>query len=861
MKKNLLKSFAIKSSLKLKVKKTNNKVIVENKSNKRVKIIFARPIKTTRTNFMISSNIKTVFGNDCEIKLINRKLKVVNRFNQNHKVYINEVPKFSFIGITFEPNSKYEIKELLIDTNVTDEAEVNEYFKNEILLICPGYPSNSDKYNCAFIHSRANEYLKHNLKVDIAVVNDLYINRTETYNFEGINVIRTGYNQIRMLLLNKHYKKILIHFPTPTYYHILDAVDISNTQVILYSHGVDTLYKDWDKIGAPYFTNSFKIPDWYSASFRDRDEGIFKYNERKNFKFVFVTDWNRKYSEKLLNIKYNNYDIVPCFVDEKLFSYKKKNPELRKKIFVIRPQNNLKSYSIDINVRVILELSHRDFFDDLEFDIYGDGELHYKLLEPLRKFSNVHIHKGFLTHEQIAKMHKEHGIGLFATRFDNQAVSACEAAMSGNVVITSKNIGAVEFVDPKLGTYCEVENYKQYADVIEKMYYNPDLFIETCEKFHEFAMKTCSYDYSLKKDINIIKNFNEVEEIKIPTIKKKPTLSISIASYNISKFVIQIISSLLRSKYADELEILVVNDGSKDDTVEKCKKFIKEHYHEKGEPVIRVIDKENGGHGSTINKGIELATGKYFRLLDGDDYYVTKDFDKLMEYLHKENSDLVLTNYIEDFAVTGEFNRTRLYEELAPGVQYRIEDITSDGYGFSSWGPLLHTATYKTKLLKESGFKIDEHCFYVDMEYNFIGVVQATTAIYYPLDIYAYYLGRNGQSVSPASYKKNVLQHEKVCLRLIKEYYDRIDTLPEGKKKYITEKLILLLCRTQYDIVTDYYRGPKYFRSFDKKLKKYPLFYKDNRIAGKRIKLIRLSGGLLILINPFLKKISRLIRK
>lgn len=851
---NLVSSCYIKTSTKLKVKRKNGKLFVKNNSLKREQIIFNKIIVTNRNNFMISNKIETVCGENCSIKIVNRKMKVVNTIDQGNTVYLNEIPKFICLGVSFEPNSEYVIEELNYEKNVTDDAQILKYFKNNVLVLCPGYPSEADKYNCSFIHSRVNEYSKHKLNVDVAVVNDLYINRTEFYTFEGKEVCRTGYNQIRLLLLKKHYDKILIHFPVPSYYRILDAVDIRNTQVILYSHGVDTLYHDYDKIGAPYFTNSYEIPTYYKNTFRDRDEGIIRYNKRPNFKFVFVTDWNRKYSEKLLNIKYNNYDIIPCFVNDKLFSYKKKDPELRKKVFVIRPQNDLKSYSIDINVRVILELSHRECFKDMEFSIYGDGTLHDVLLEPLRKFDNVHIYKKFLTHDEIAKMHKEHGIGLFASRFDNQAVSSCEAAMSGNVVITSKGIGAVEFVDPSFGTYCETENYKEYADIIEKLYYDPKLFSEISKGMHDYAMKTCSYNYSLKKDIDVIKGFNEVEKINIPTLKKNPTLSISIAAYNISDFVIQIVCSLLRSKYANELEILIVNDGSKDDTVEKANKFIKENYTGKGNPVVRVIDKPNGGHGSTINKGIEVATGKYFKLLDGDDYYVTEELDKLIEKLKKEDSDLVLTNYIEDFSVTAEFKRTRLYEELAPGVQYRMEDVTERGYGFSSWGPLLHTATYKTKILKDANFKIDEHCFYVDMEYNLIGVIMAKTVTYYPYDIYSYYLGRQGQSVSPASYRKNVLQHEKVCLRLLDEYTKKKDVLPLGKQKYIANKLIIPLCRTQYDIVIDYFNNSKYFNSFDKKLKKFPEFYNDSRIAGRRIKLHRKTNGLLIFANSLLKK-------
>lgn len=859
--KNLIDNIYVKTSSKLKISRKNGKLIVFNNSNKREQLIYIKPVLTNKKNYEIYNSIETVSGVDCNVKLINRKMKVVNSIEQNTHVYFNEVPKLFFIGISFEANSEYIINEVGYASGVTDEIEIKEYFKNKILVICPGYPSNENKYLCSFIHSRTKEYSKHNINVDIAMVNELYINKTEFYKFEGQKVCRTGYNQIRLLLLDKHYDKILIHFPVPKYFRILDAVDIRNTQVILYSHGVDTLYRAYDKIGAPYFRNNFEIPNEYQKDFKDRDDGIKRYNERPNFKFIFTSNWNKDYSEKLLNMKYKNYELIPCFVDEKLFNYKEKSGELRKKIFIIRPQNDLKSYSMDINVRVILELSHRECFNDMEFSIYGDGIMHDKLLAPLRKFNNVHIYKKFLSHEEIAEMHKEHGIGLFASRFDTQAVSACEAAMSGNVVITSKGIGTEEFIDPKIGTYCNTENYKEYADLIEKLYNDEKLFKKMSKQMHESVMNTCSYEKSLMKDVQLMKNFNTVERLDIPTIKKYPTLSISIASYNISQFIIQIVCSLLRSKYANELEILVVNDGSKDDTVEKISKFVNENYKDKGNPIVRIIDKPNGGHGSTINKGLEVATGKYFKLLDGDDYYITEEFDKLIEKLKNEDSDLILTNYIEDYSVLGEFVRQRLYDELIPEVQYRLEDVAEPGYGFSGGkvmnGPILHTSTYKTKILKDTKFKIDEHCFYVDMEYNFNGVTNAKTVTYYPFDIYAYYLGRQGQSVSPISFKKNVLQHEKVCLRLINEYEKIQNTAPKSILNYVEKNMIIPMCKTQYVIVTEYFKGAKNFKSFDNKLKEHPKFYNNPEIAGRRIKLFRMTKGLLIFLNSMYLKIRK----
>ncbi len=288
--KNLINKMFIKTSSKLRIQRRENKIYISNESSKREKLIFNKMIFTNRNNFVLLNSIKTLKGEDCNIKMLNRKLKVVQSLEQNATAYYSEVPKVFFIGISFEPNSEYVIERLEYELNKTDTEQIEQYFCNNILLICPGYPSNSNKYLCSFIHSRVSEYEKNKLKIDVAVVNELYINKTEFFEFEGKIVCRTGYNQIRLLLLNKHYDKILIHFPVPEYYRILDAVDIRNTQVLFYSHGVDTLYRAYDKIGAPYFKSDFKIPDNYSRNFKDKDEGIIRYNNRPNFKFIFASN-------------------------------------------------------------------------------------------------------------------------------------------------------------------------------------------------------------------------------------------------------------------------------------------------------------------------------------------------------------------------------------------------------------------------------------------------------------------------------------------------------------------------------------------------------------------------------------------
>lgn len=838
-----IKGFKLRKNVK--VKTDNGILTLENKSNNKGYVIFSKPIYIKNKSCKLESNIKVIDGEGCQVKILNRKLRVVKNAEANSINYFDDINKVVFIGITVLPHTKVEVNSLNISFENTKDKDIENYFKGDILLICPGYPSDDNKYRCAFIHSRMQAYKKLGLKVDLAVINENYINTTTITKFENIKVVSTGYNDIRKILQNRTYEKILIHFFDEKYAQVLDASNLTNTEVILYSHGSDTLYRAWDKLNAKYFENIHEIPEEVKSEFTIKDELIKRYNDKKNIKFVFVSNWAKKLSEKLIGINYKNAYVVPCNIDEDTFKFKKKNPNLRKKICIIRKYDNLSTYSIDISTKIILELSTRKIFNDLEFSFYGDGDFHDELLSPLRKFPNVHIYKKFLSHKEIAKVHQENGIALFPTRFDTQAVSSCEAAMSGDVVITSYGVGTEEYIDPKLGTYCETENIKQYADLIEKIYNDEKLFLELSKKMHECVKKSVGYDNTIKKDLELITAKTKFESYKYKKQVSKPLLTIAVPSYNVEKFLEASIHSLIDNELSHKLEVLIINDGSKDNTAKIGKKLEKLTTVD-GKSIVKLIDKENGGHGSTINKGIEIATGKYFKLMDGDDYFVEKDFIEFIKILEKEDSDIILTNYIADYSVDAIKEPVRHYGFMTPGIQYNLDLMDGYGYGFNEWGPLLSTSTYKTKILKEANFKIDEHCFYVDMEYNFIGYLNSQTVVYYPLDVYNYYLGRAGQSVSAESYRRNFKQHEKVTFRLIKEYYSIRNNVNENKKSYLMNRIIIPLVEAQYYILTQNLVSGKEFRLFDKKLKKYTEIYNNARIARKAIKIHRVTKGLAV---------------
>lgn len=848
---NLINSRWLKRGLS--IEKKDGKLIITNNSNSHIVIPCMKIFKAKQAqNVSIKFFGENQNGNACVLKMINRYRSILETFSLNSTSEINlNNYKYYFYVLYIPSNSRNVISKIEIE-NLKNEKINFDDFKGDILVVTPGYPSIDNKYNSAFVHTRVKAYLKMNWKVDVLYINEF--KSTHIYEFDGVKIVRSNFSFLRELLQNRKYSKILIHFFDQRYANVLESIDLSDTFVYFYLHGAETLYRDWPKIASPYFGGPAKITNELESLFKIKDYYIRKYNNMKNAKWIFVTPWTKKRCEELLDIKFNNYDIIPCLVDTEIFSYTKKNPELRKKIFVIRKFDDINSYSLDTVARIILELSRRTFFNDLQFDIYGDGALHETIIEPLKKFENVHIFKKFLTHKEIKKVHDEHGIALFPTRFDSQAVSSCEAASSGCAVITSNIPGPSQFFPKNLGILCDSENYKEYADVIEKMYYDEEYFLKVALKESQEIQSKFDYDHTIQKEIDMFEKDKFILKYPILNIQK-PILSIIIPSYNVEKYLRHTVYSIIDQINANKIEILIVNDGSIDNTKAIAKELSKKY----GSYIVRLIDKENGGHGSTINVGIEQAKGKYFKIIDGDDTVDSEEFAELINILEKEESDIVLNNYIEDYSKTNNTNIMKIYNMLKPGIQYHFDDLCHDNYGFSIWGPILSCSSYKTEVFKNK-FKISEKMFYVDMELNTYIAIYCDTITYYDLNIYRYLLGREGQSVSKESYIRNYKNHENVCINMIEIYYKNKYLISEEKRHYIINKLIIPIISTQYEICLNYFKVRKAFLEFDKRLKSYPEFYYNKRILIKKVRFYRKTKGRLKRVSNILVTINGLIK-
>lgn len=315
--------------------------------------------------------------------------------------------------------------------------------------------------------------------------------------------------------------------------------------------------------------------------------------------------------------------------------------------------------------------------------------------------------------------------------------------------------------------------------------------------------------------------------------KVEKILTITVPAYNVEKFLSQTLGSFVDERILPELEVLIVDDGSKDRTAS-----IGSRYEKKYPGTFRLISKENGGHGSTINRGIQEAKGKYFKIVDGDDWVDTEGLASLMEKLKDCNADYVFTNYYEVNDVTKALKEVRF-----PGVDTEKELPFEAIAGETRIS--MHALVIKTSILRENNIRMDEHSFYVDVQYILYPVPYVETVIYFDLFVYMYRLAQVSQSVSMKGYQKHIQNHIDVILHTL-DYinaYGAQEPSEEIKTNYMARR-IAEMTRDQVDIFISFpvqTEGVRErFMAFDAEVrKKSPLVYQWSGEYSGMLRLLR----------------------
>ncbi len=294
-------------------------------------------------------------------------------------------------------------------------------------------------------------------------------------------------------------------------------------------------------------------------------------------------------------------------------------------------------------------------------------------------------------------------------------------------------------------------------------------------------------------------------------------ISIVVPSYNSEAYLHKCIDSLLVG--GESVEIIIVNDGSKDGTLEIAKKYATEY-----PSIVRYVDKENGGHGDAVCSGLEVATGLYFKVCDSDDWFDKDAYMKVLEQVKKcvsENKevDLFISNFVYEKVFENK-QRTMEYRSTLPTNTVITWDNFKLKYGKFI---LMHSAMYRTQVLRDSGLVLPKHTFYVDNLFVYIPLKYVKTMYYVDADLYRYYIGREDQSVNETNMIKRIDQQIFVNKSMI-EVYKGIGNVNKNLDKYMLSYLEIVTTISTILLIRD---GSKeslqkkeelwnYFKSYDK---------------------------------------------
>lgn len=265
-------------------------------------------------------------------------------------------------------------------------------------------------------------------------------------------------------------------------------------------------------------------------------------------------------------------------------------------------------------------------------------------------------------------------------------------------------------------------------------------------------------------------------------------LSIAIPCYNSEAYMRNCIESLLPG--GDEVEILIVNDGStKDRTAE-----IADEYEARYPGICRAIHKENGGHGDAVNAGLRAAGGIYFKVVDSDDWVNKEAYEEVLKTLRRfvygdQTLDMLITNFVYE-KQGARHKKVMQYKTALP----KNEVISWNDVKVFMLGQyiLMHSVIYRTKMLHECGLELPKHTFYVDNIFVYQPLPYVKTLYYLNVNFYRYFIGREDQSVNEGIMIGRIDQQLRVT-NLMLGYYDLTKIQSRKLRRYMIRYLEIMM--------------------------------------------------------------------
>ena len=308
-------------------------------------------------------------------------------------------------------------------------------------------------------------------------------------------------------------------------------------------------------------------------------------------------------------------------------------------------------------------------------------------------------------------------------------------------------------------------------------------------------------------------------------------LTVVVPVYKVEQYINKCLESLIvPEEQMERLEVLVINDGTPDNSAIMAKEFEKKYPQ-----IFRVIDKENGGHGSCCNVGLKEANGKYIHFLDSDDWF-DESFSLYLERLEHENADVIFTKHVDEYVEDGVANIHQF------NIEYN-KTYNVDSFDFKKVGPFffsLHECSYRTELLRKNEVHFREKVSYDDTILRMAALPNLKSISLYDQTLYHYLLGRTGQTMEQSVFIKKFdvfFENVKDLFSFYRKHKNEFSVNVEIFARYILMSYVTWVYKDlwNYD-----------FKDRKERIKRYNQFFlsDDNYRLVKTLKAIQLYRNL-----------------
>ncbi len=306
----------------------------------------------------------------------------------------------------------------------------------------------------------------------------------------------------------------------------------------------------------------------------------------------------------------------------------------------------------------------------------------------------------------------------------------------------------------------------------------------------------------------------------MPSTATHKVITFGIPSYNAAADMDRCISSILEgSGYAPDIEIIVVDDGSRDETPAKA-----DEWEARYPGIIRAVHQENGGHGIAVLSGLREAAGTYYKVVDSDDWLDADALSTMLTILRgfEERGtrvDLFISNYVYEKVHEGT-HQTIGYRSALP--RKRVFTWNEVGRFRPDQNLLMHSLCYRTDVLRAADLPLPPHTFYVDNIYAYVPLPRCETLYYADIDLYRYFIGREGQSVNEATMVKRLDQQFRITRIMMNAYhlYDEVE--PPRLRSYMMHyfTMMMVICSV-FSKLSDNPEAKTWLRDLWRDLKAY----------------------------------------